>query len=117
MNKKQFDKYIKRDEGICCHCGTDDDTLVPNHRLNRGSGGSKERDVPSNIILICSRANGQLESNATFAQMGRDFGWKLTSGQDPKKTPVWLADGWYLLDDEFGKVRVKHPTEYDSDYN
>jgi len=113
MNSKEFQKYIRRDEGICCHCGTDDDTLVPQHRLGRGMGGSKERDVPSNIIVICSLANGQLESNATFAQMGRDFGWKLTQGQDPKKVPVWLADGWYLLDDVFGKKKVNPHKEAD----
>jgi hypothetical protein len=76
-------------------------------------GGSKARDVPSNIIVICSLANGQLESNATFAQMGRDFGWKLTQGQDPKKVPVWLADGWYLLNDEFEKKRVNPHKEAD----
>ena len=113
MDKKQFQKYIRRDEGICCHCGTDDDTVSPHHRQNRGMGGSKERDVPSNIILICSRANGELESNATFAQMGRDFGWKLTAGQDPKTTPVYLANGWYLLDDEFGRKKVNPHIEAD----
>jgi hypothetical protein len=58
-------------------------------------------------------ANGQLESNATFAQMGRDFGWKLTSGQDPKKTAVWLADGWYLLDDNYGRRKVNPREEAD----
>jgi len=45
--------------------------------------------------------------------MGRDFGWKLTQGQDPKKVPVWLADGWYLLDDEFGKKKVNPHKEAD----
>jgi hypothetical protein len=113
MNSKEFQKYIRRDEGICCHCGTDDDTIVPQHRANKKMGGSKVLDVPSNIILICSRANGELESNATFAQMGRDFGWKLTYGQDPKTTPVWLADGWYLLDDNYNRKRVKPHKEAD----
>jgi len=113
MNSKEFQKYIRRDQGICCHCGTDDDTLSPNHRQNRGMGGSKLLDRPSNIVLMCSMANGQLESNATFAQMGRDFGWKLVHGQDPTKTPVWLADGWYLLDDDFGKRKVNPREEAD----
>jgi hypothetical protein len=113
MNNKEFQKYIKRDEGICCHCGTDDDTLTPNHRKNRGMGGSKLLDKPSNIVLLCSRANGELESNATFAQMGKDFGWKLTHGQDPAKTPVWLADGWYLLDDDFRRKKINRFLEAD----
>ena len=43
MNKKRFQKYLDRDGG-CVHCG-DVETAVPHHRLNRGMGGSKERDV------------------------------------------------------------------------
>lgn len=112
MNKKQFQKFLDRD-GVCCHCGLDDDTLVPQHRKSRGAGGSKLLDKPSNIVVICSMANGQLESNATFAQMGRDFGWKLRSGQDATKTPVWLSDGWYLLDDSFGKTKARPHIEAD----
>jgi hypothetical protein len=45
--------------------------------------------------------------------MGRDFGWKLIQGQDPAKTPVWLANGWYLLDDSYGKKKVNPHQEAD----
>jgi hypothetical protein len=49
MTKKEFQKYLDRDGG-CVHCG-DTETAVPNHRANRGMGGSRERDVPSNVIV------------------------------------------------------------------
>lgn len=105
MNSKQFQRYLDRDEG-CCHCGTTEG-LAPHHRANRGMGGSKARDVPSNIIVICSLYNGLLESNYTQAQLGIAMGWKLTAGQDPKLTPVNILGRWFLLDDDFGKVEIK----------
>lgn len=84
MNKKQFQKYLDRDGG-CVHCG-DVETAVPHHRLNRGMGGSKERDVPSNIISLCSIMNGLIESESEAAEMARDYGWKLRSHQNPLTT-------------------------------
>jgi len=113
MNKKQFQKFIDRD-GVCPHCGTDDDTLVPQHRAGRGMGGSRSLDRPSNIIVLCSAANFLLESNAKFAEFGRELGWKLTRNQIPEFTPVFLFDGWWLLDNDFNKTEVpEHDTEYD----
>lgn len=111
MNSKQFQKYLDRD-GSCPHCGTTE-TLVPQHRQNRGMGGSKLRDVPSNIIVLCAAYNGLIESSATHAKLAIDFGWKLTAGQDPKETPVMISGKWYLLDDNFGKVQVRELTEPD----
>lgn len=111
MNSKQFQKYLDRD-GSCPHCGTTEG-LAPHHRANRGMGGSKLRDVPSNIIVLCSAYNGLIESNSVQAKIAVEFGWKLTSGQDPKETPVFLGDNWYLLDDNFGKVPVRKIDEPD----
>lgn len=108
MNSKQFQKYVDRD-GSCPHCGSTE--LIPQHRQNRGMGGSKERNRPSNIIAFCSLGNGLMESNATFAQLARDYGWKLTAGQDPSNTPVLLAEGWVLLDDNFAKVKANPPEQ------
>jgi hypothetical protein len=111
MNKKSFDRFLARD--ICCsHCGTTDDTLIPQHRLNRGMGGSKVLDRPSNIIVLCSEANFLLESNSKFAELGRKFGWKLERGQEPDSTPVYMGNGWYLLDNEYGTRKVEHDVEY-----
>ena len=113
MNKKTFDKFLDRDK-CCSHCGTTDDTLIPQHRANRGMGGSRSLDRPSNIIVMCSEANGLLESNARFAEVGRELGWKLTRDQVPEFTPVLLADGYWLLDNNFNKTPVP---EIDTEYN
>jgi hypothetical protein len=106
MNKKDFDKYLNRDRG-CWHCGSTGDDLIPHHRQNRGMGGSKLRDVPSNIIALCSEANGLLESNANFAELGRQFGWKLRNHEVPTQVPVFGHGGWWLLNDDFTKDLVE----------
>jgi hypothetical protein len=112
MNKKAFDKFLERDK-CCSHCGTTDDTLIPQHRANRGMGGSRALDRPSNIIVLCSAANFMLESNARFAEMGRLFGWKLERHQVPEFTPVYMGDGWWLLDNDFNRTPVpNHDIEY-----
>lgn len=101
MNQKQFRKYVDRDGG-CVHCG---ESLVvsPHHRLNRGMGGSKVRDVPSNIITICSWLNNAMESDPEVAELARELGWKLRIGQDPKTESLYhFARGWLTLDDVFG---------------
>ena len=105
MNKKEFQKYLDRDIA-CPHCGTTGPELVPQHRANRGMGGSKVRDRPSNIIVICSLANGLMESSPGFAARARSKGWKLLYHQDPLETPACLWDGWYVLDDNFGRTPV-----------
>lgn len=110
MNKKEFQKYLDRDKS-CPHCGTTGSELIPQHRLNRGMGGSKARNRPSNIIAFCSLGNGLMESSSTFAVLARSYGWKLLAYQDPEKTPVFLSDGWYLIDDNFGKVRTAEPEQ------
>jgi hypothetical protein len=100
MNSKTFRKYLDRDGG-CVHCG-DVETAVPHHRLNRGMGGSKERDVPSNIICLCANYNGLIESSSDAAQVAREYGWKLTSGQDPMLVPYYNANrGTWVVPSNF----------------
>jgi hypothetical protein len=110
MNKKEFQKYLDRDHGRCWHCGTSDTTLIPQHRLGRGMGGSKSllRNSPSNIITFCSLANGQIESDPKAQDQARNFGWKLSNFQDPKNILVFDAyDGnWYLLNDQYDRWLV-----------
>lgn len=106
MNYKEFTKYLIRDQA-CYHCGTTHN-LVPHHRLNRGMGGSKERDTPANIIAMCSFFNGIMESDLEAGNLARDRGWKLRAGDDPRKVAVGDMFGmnWYLLDDDFGRVNA-----------
>lgn len=113
MTPKQFQRYIDRDQS-CVHCG-ETEAIAPNHRANRGMGGSKAKDVPSNIVILCSQLNGLIESNATQRALAIAYGWKLTAGQDPKLTPVFIRGKWYLLDDQFGKVEVKGLDGFDSE--
>lgn len=71
-------------------------------------GGSRGRDVPSNIIVLCSVLNGLLESDAGWAERARAYGWKLGPGDQSTEVPVWypMAGESYVLDNEFGKTRV-----------
>jgi hypothetical protein len=103
MNKREFNKYLKRDQGRCYHCGITDDTLVPQHRQGRGMGGSKLRDVPSNIITFCSDFNQRIEDNHISSLKAKRMGWKLESWEDPQTTPVldMSSQEWFLLSDDY----------------
>jgi len=105
----EFQKYLERDGGTCYHCGKADDTLVPQHRAGRGMGGSKARHRPSNIITLCSYANGLIESSAGAAATARAYGWKIASWADPTVTEVFYfpTGEWFMLDDEFGRVVIQ----------
>jgi hypothetical protein len=104
MTPKQFQKFLDRDGG-CLHCGRFPEA-VPHHRANRGMGGSKQRDVPSNIIVLCSIVNGQLESDPIAARRAKIWGWKLESWQDPREVPVYdpRSGFWFKLDDNHGST-------------
>jgi len=68
LNPKAFAKFLNRDKA-CVHCGTTDSTLIPQHRINRGMGGSKLLNKPSNIVVLCSAFNGLIEANAEAAAL------------------------------------------------
>lgn len=106
MNEKEFSKFVNRDGG-CVHCGTHV-KIVPHHRLNRGMGGSKERDVPSNIVTLCSEMNYLIEADAKMAELARENGWKLRNGQNPSSTPIFYAfdNAWFILDDKMHRTEV-----------
>lgn len=105
MNRREFQKFVDRDKH-CPHCGSTDDTLVPNHRANRGAGGWKAGNLPANIITLCSRMNGLIESDPVEAEKARKFGWKIGRYVEPTEAPVYdMATGdWYLLDNEYGRT-------------
>jgi len=107
MNRQQFQRFIDRDQH-CPHCGTTDDTLVPNHRANRGHGGHKAGNQPANIIVLCADINGAIESNADWASLAREYGWKLRRHEDPLTTPFFdmAHGGWWTLDNDYGRKRA-----------
>ena len=105
MSQKQWAKFLDRDLE-CLHCGTTDATLVPQHRSNRGMGGSHKKDKPSNIVVLCSEFNWRIEADPYAARLARGMGWKLENWQDSSTVPVWQNGKWWLLDDEFGKTEL-----------
>jgi hypothetical protein len=110
VNAKLFQKYLNRDGG-CVHCG-EIETAVPHHRINRGMGGSLERDVPANIISVCSMLNFQMESDARAAKKAKEYGWKLESWQNPYEVPIFNRNDnqWFLLDNSFRTFPVNPPS-------
>lgn len=103
MTGKEFAKYVSRDQR-CYHCGRLDETLVPQHRIGRGMGSKNAKaEQPSNVIVLCSAANGLIESDADFAERARRAGWKLDSWQDPEVEPVYDVQSglWFTLDNFF----------------
>ena len=108
MNRKQFQRFLDRDVR-CWHCGSDADDLIPHHRANRGHGGFKAGDRPSNCLVFCSIANGLLESDPVLAETARRFGWKLSRYDDPLQVPVFdvQVGEWFILTDDFRRVAVK----------
>jgi len=107
MTPKQFRRFLDRDSG-CLHCG-ESEAVSPNHRANRGMGGSKARDVPSNIVVLCSFMNNAIESNAAAAEKAKLYGWKLETWQDPLSEPVYdtQKNEWVLLDNDFRRKVVR----------
>lgn len=107
MNKRDFARLVARD-GYCLHCG-ETETVAPNHRANRGMGGSKVADVPSNLVLLCSQLNGLIESDNRYADIARDYGWKVSKWADWRTIPVFdtLKGEWRLLDDDFSYTIVE----------
>jgi len=106
VTPKEFAKYVARDR-YCLHCG-ETEAIAPNHRSNRGMGGSKKRNHAANIVVLCSLVNGLIESDAGWAAMARAHGWKLSSWDDPYFVGVYDATTgrWWRLDDSFGRVEV-----------
>jgi len=103
MTKKEFERYLARD-GYCLHCGSTE-ALAPNHRANRGHGGSKKSEVASNVVILCSLFNGLIESDAKAAGMAKRYGWKLSRYDNPAESPVYdlVAGKWFLLDNNYLK--------------
>jgi hypothetical protein len=72
-------------------------------------GGSKTLDRPANVIVMCSSANGLIESNQTWATRARKYGWKLSRWDSPEDTPFFdLATGtWNLIDNIYNRTTTE----------
>lgn len=108
MTKKEFAKLLARDNHQCIHCGLDDDTLVVQHRSNRGHGGYKAGNDPANYLLLCSRFNGLIESDAKAAGMAKRYGWKISRYQNPAEQPVYdmVSGVWFILNSDWTKGQL-----------
>jgi hypothetical protein len=104
VNAKEFAKLVARDT-YCLHCG-EQEAISPNHRANRGMGGSKLRDKPSNLVVLCSELNNLIESDSWHRGQALKYGWKLASWDSPEVMPVFdgVAGVWYLLDNNYGRI-------------
>lgn len=103
-------KKLRERDSWCWHCGVDSD-LVPHHRANRGMGSSKVLDTLQNVILVCSRYNGLMESDASVANQARDLGHKLSKFASPT-APVFdnWAKKWFTLDEKGNKHESEPPS-------
>lgn len=100
VSKALLTALTARDGHVCAYCGIDDDTLVPHHRANRGHGGRKSLDRIANLCFLCSRCNGDAESDADVAASMRDLGIKISSHATPELVPVtrYGTDYWLTSD-------------------
>jgi len=106
VNGRQFTLYLARDMHCPCGCVGREDTFVPQHRVNRGMGGSKVLDRPANVIVMCAEWNGLIESSPMHADTARRYGWKLSRWQVPEDEPFYdLATGtWNLIDNIYNRT-------------
>lgn len=108
MKLAVFRLILDRDGNRCIRCGAVGDTLVPNHRANRGMGGSKSRETPANVVSMDSFCNSLIENSPTAARTARMRGWKLQSWHNPLEEPIYDPYDrlWYLLTDDYERVRT-----------
>lgn len=88
MNKRDFQKLKNRDE-TCVATGQETDRLIPNHRIDRGMGGSKLLDNPENLVLMDSIINGLITHDKDWERKAFKYGWSLESWQDPATEPFY----------------------------
>ena len=104
MTKHTYARLLARDGGRCLHCGATEG-LVPQHRLNRGMGGSRLLETAANVVTLCAGYNGLIESDARAAEQAREYGWKLRPGTLPEAKAVYDMNTrrWYYLDNDWNR--------------
>ena len=102
ISKAYRKKIFDRDEGVCWHCGKEDDLTI-HHRQNRGMGGSKLLDRYSNLILMCVEYNFLMEADLDVVREALERGLKVRRHQPALFVPLRRFDGSEWLLDDFGK--------------
>lgn len=106
MNEKFRKRIYERDHGRCWHCGTDENVTI-HHRINRGMGGSKLLDMPSNLVVMCAAFNQAMESDLRAHKLAKEKGWKVSRHSRVSDVPIWdFLGNQCLLDDAFRVWRL-----------
>jgi hypothetical protein len=74
-------------------------------------GSSKVLDTLQNVIMVCSRYNGDMESDANVANQARDLGHKLSKFSSPS-APLFdnYLKKWFYLDQKGNKHDSEPPS-------
>jgi hypothetical protein len=74
-------------------------------------GSSKVLDTLQNVIMVCSRYNGDMESDAAVANQARDLGHKLSKFSSPS-APLFdnYLKKWFYLDQKGNKHDSEPPS-------
>lgn len=105
LNKKLIQALQARDTE-CWHCGSPE--VVPHHRRNRGTGGSKKLDTLDNLLMVCARYNGLMESDAEVAAQARFYGHKLSKFDKTNPPAFDMVRGlWFTLTEGGDKIAAE----------
>lgn len=114
VDRRTRERVFERDGFMCVDCGTPY-ALTVQHRASRGMGGAKNLDRMSNLITMCVTHNCLLEESAKYAEMGREFGWKVHRNRmvKPADVPVFHRPlrAWFYLEDDGSRLQVEAPDE------
>jgi len=74
-------------------------------------GSSKVLDTLQNVILVCSRYNGDMESDANIANQARELGHKLSKFASPSAAVFDnFQKKWFYLDEKGNKFETEPPS-------
>jgi hypothetical protein len=74
-------------------------------------GSSKVLDTLQNVIMVCSRYNGEMESDAAVANQARDLGHKLSKFASPSAAVFDnYQKKWFALDEKGNKFETEPPS-------
>lgn len=101
----------ERDGHRSAEDGVESDTLVPQHRSNRGMGGRRSMNRLSNLVWLDSIRNGEIEASPQLQREAKRRGIKISGFADPELVPILHhVHGWCLLGDD-GSVSKLTPAE------